>query len=467
MDVQCIIEEAWAKVNIFHNFRSKQYNLRFRLRFHFQGEQTLDLSKSKVATPLTINFCNLTQVRQPNGPTRNIRRMQQAPYPLTKLPPPSAASALPQHSRNGPSIVVNVIVHSHSQPNVPQLPATPQKATNSKSNSTKSSPPTSSNGGGGNGKRSHKQSKSKQNANNNNNNDIESYPTSTSTSTNLARQFLNNLNIFGTKSTTHLSAQQHQQQAGTVGAPSSSSQHHHHQQQQNQSTASATTTSNGCHQNKLTSMGTAPSYHRTDSHRSRSRTRSDHYTDNESMKSVRRPSVDTVSTYLSHESKESSLSRNIGSVSDLLDCSIGSDDVFVPPPPPRPQQIAGSIVGVDAASDTISRFVRVVDPPKWPNAQPCPMCLDELRHNSQNPAISLSRCQHLMHLQCLNELIIIQQQDAYKSLYIECPVCGIVYGEKIGNQPAGTMTWIIIPKNLPGHEGQNTIQIVYKYVGMA
>lgn len=90
------------------------------------------------------------------------------------------------------------------------------------------------------------------------------------------------------------------------------------------------------------------------------------------------------------------------------------------------------------------------------------MCLEELRHDSRNPAISLSRCQHLMHLQCLNELIISQQHDAQKNLYIECPVCGIVYGEKIGNQPIGTMSWIIIPKSLPGHEGQNTIQIIYE-----
>lgn len=119
-------------------------------------------------------------------------------------------------------------------------------------------------------------------------------------------------------------------------------------------------------------------------------------------------------------------------------------------------------VGVDPASDMISRFVRVVDPPKWPHAQPCPMCLEELVHNPQNPAISLSRCQHLMHLQCLNELIISQQSDPQKSLYIECPVCGIVYGEKIGNQPVGTMSWKILQRNLPGHEGQNTIEIVYE-----
>lgn len=39
-----------------------------------------------------------------------------------------------------------------------------------------------------------------------------------------------------------------------------------------------------------------------------------------------------------------------------------------------------------------------------------------------------------------------------------------VYGEKIGDQPPGTMSWIVIPRSLPGHEGQNTIQITYKWV---
>ena len=110
----------------------------------------------------------------------------------------------------------------------------------------------------------------------------------------------------------------------------------------------------------------------------------------------------------------------------------------------------------------ISRFVRVVDPPKWPHAQPCPMCMDELRHNAQNPAISLSRCQHLMHLECLNELIRSQQRENHLNLYIECPVCGIVYGEKIGTQPSGNMSWVVLQKSLPGHEGLNTIQIIYK-----
>lgn len=63
MEVQCMIEDAWSK-----------------------GEQALDLSKTHLAMPFTINFCNLTQTRHPSGPIRTIRRVQQAPYPLVKLP---------------------------------------------------------------------------------------------------------------------------------------------------------------------------------------------------------------------------------------------------------------------------------------------------------------------------------------------------------------------------------------------
>uniref|UniRef100_A0A6B2E7B7 E3 ubiquitin-protein ligase n=1 Tax=Phlebotomus kandelakii TaxID=1109342 RepID=A0A6B2E7B7_9DIPT len=350
MEVQCVIEEAWAK-----------------------GEQTLDLSKTHLGLPLVINFCNLTQIRHPNGPVRTIRRIQQAPYPLVKVPQDS----LPGHP----------VPSRPCGPQQPPLPI-PPKTTNPRPGPSSQPMPIPSSATGT--KSRLKPSKSSENS-----------------TTNLARQILNNLNIFGTKPEAH---------------------------------------------QRSASM-----------HRSRSRTRGNSLldTDSSSTKSGRRrPSVDTVSTYLSHESNKSA--HTIGSVSDLLDCSIGSDDVFS-----SNSHISGSIVGVDPASDMISRFVRVVDPPKWPHAQPCPMCMEELRHNPQNPAISLIRCQHLMHLECLNEMIINQQKDNQsilrfqQALYIECPVCGIVYGEKIGNQPSGTMSWIIIPKSLPGHDGQNTIQIVY------
>ncbi|CAH0585409.1 unnamed protein product [Chrysodeixis includens] len=57
------------------------------------------------------------------------------------------------------------------------------------------------------------------------------------------------------------------------------------------------------------------------------------HTDTEcsSTRSGRRHSVDTVSTYLSHESKESLQQASVG---ELLNCSGGSDDVFEAPPPP-------------------------------------------------------------------------------------------------------------------------------------
>lgn len=64
MEVQCLIESAWAK-----------------------GEQTIDISKTYLGFPYIINFCNLTQIRANTGYVRNIRRIQQAPYPLVKLSP--------------------------------------------------------------------------------------------------------------------------------------------------------------------------------------------------------------------------------------------------------------------------------------------------------------------------------------------------------------------------------------------
>lgn len=398
MEVQCVIEEAWAK-----------------------GEQTVDLLKTFVNLPLKINFCNLTQVRQSSGQVRNIRRIQQAPYPLIKLskqqPPP-----LPQKQPLPPPLPPSKHHQYHQQQQQQQLQM--QQSHLQQSHLQQSHLQQSCS-------KSDKKLKSNKNQNVN----------ECHTTTNLARQILNNLNIFG-----------------------GSHSHNHHSNSNNSSCGSSQNSDRSTSLHHQNNLKRDHRYHRslTSERRSRSRTRSESLIldpDTGSLTSGRRPSVDTVSTYLSHESKESDSrgSHNkFGSV-DLLDCSIGSDDVFQPA-----LLIPGSIVGVDADSDMISRFVRVVHPPKWPNhIQPCPMCMEELRHNSQNPTISLSRCQHLMHLQCLNELIISQHNNHNQNLYIECPVCGIVYGEKMGNQPNGTMTWISIPKSLPGHENLHTIQITY------
>ncbi|XP_075154370.1 deltex E3 ubiquitin ligase [Haematobia irritans] len=481
MEVQCIIEDAWSK-----------------------GEQTLDLYGTS-SLPYTINFCNLTQTRQPSGPIRTIRRTQQAPYPLVKLTSQQAQQLNPQTNysdygpkRNNTLPKLSVKTHcvenkKHHQPHMHRLA----------SNGVFSMPTPSG------GRQQHSlpsPSSAHQTPQSQPNTSRKSGKRNGELSTANLRQILNNLNIFGSSSSKHQSSSHNH---AILASSSSSGSNNQHSQPFSHS-SSVLTSSMSSHHSRC-SEGSLQSKHssRMSMHRSRSRTRASD-TDTNSMKSHRRPSVDTVSTYLSHESKESLRSRNFAiSVNDLLDCSLGSDEVFVPSlpttasmtsasvsliterapaPPPIPssvsvcgavatsgtssiishsssssqqQPIAGSIVGVDPASDMISRFVKVVDPPQWPNAQPCPMCMEELVHNAQNPAIALSRCQHLMHLQCLNGMIIAQQNEMNKNLFIECPVCGIVYGEKIGNQPNGTMSWSILSKSLPGHEGQNTIQIVY------
>ncbi|XP_043241701.1 probable E3 ubiquitin-protein ligase DTX2 [Amphibalanus amphitrite] len=63
MDVQCLVEAVWSL-----------------------GEQTVDVSNVFAHLPYIINFCNLTQVKKTSGFVRQIRRAQQAAYPLTKVP---------------------------------------------------------------------------------------------------------------------------------------------------------------------------------------------------------------------------------------------------------------------------------------------------------------------------------------------------------------------------------------------
>ena len=432
MEVQCVVEEAWSK-----------------------GEQALDLSTTHLGMPFTINFGNLTQTRHPSGPIRTIRRIQQAPYPLVKLPiiqqPPVnnyQASTNRRMMMQAPNVISQPpplppakSMSSLSRPALP-VPLVPEKASStmtlqsqhslqtnaskkSSNHLTKSSKyhqgTLISTGGSTKGHSTHEPS------------------SSSHSTTNLARQLLSNLNIFSSSGKSSSSSSQSNSHSNHS---SHNNQHSNHSNQphpqynhrHSPSSSSSHSLSSDYRHQRSVSM-----------HRSRSRTRGgvgEHLIDSDtsSMKSStrRRPSVDTVSTYLSHESNKSDRSRMsqmCGSVSDLLDCSLGSDDVFsmaaAPPPPPRPisrsvhlgstrsvgnivDTVAGSIVGVDPASDMISRFVKVTDPPKWPHGHPCPMCMTEMRHNPQNPAICLIRCQHLMHLECLNELIINQQKENEK-----------------------------------------------------
>ncbi|XP_066254335.1 protein deltex [Euwallacea similis] len=337
MDIQCLIEEAWA-----------------------QGDQTIDMSKTHLGFPYVINFSNLTQMWLANGYVRSVRRMKQAPYPLVKvrleeLAPVTgrrnadirkSCSHGPQQNQSAKVIGTSAALNSSTEPTTKKLVS---------------------------------KKKSKNNGKNGND-----------TPTNLAKVILSNLNIFGHKS----------------------------------ANVSPTGSTQRIDNSILLDA------------------------DSSSTKSGRRPSLDTVSTYLSQESRES---QATASTADLINCS-GSDDGLV-----DGLDNVSSIVGLDPASATISRFVRVSKPSEWAPRQPCPLCRQTLKPSLVVIALP---CNHVLHLDCLN-YSLTELQEAGDELHIQCSVCGCVYGEKHGNQPPGTMEWGVVERSLPGYQNFRTIQIVY------
>ncbi|KAK9719906.1 WWE domain [Popillia japonica] len=325
-DIQCLIEEAWAR-----------------------GDQTIDMSNTHLGFPYVINFNNLTQRWLTNGYVRSVRRVKQAPYPLVKIRLEELTCIT---GRRGVDI---------------------RKSGRNGTNSGKN--PSMANSIDNNPKKNVNSKKKTQNKTKNGNE-----------SSNIARTILNN--IFGHKS------------------------------------------SNQANQNE-----------------NKSNKDSVLDADSSSTKSGRRTSLDTVSTYLSQESRES---QATSSTADLLNCSANSDDGIENDSVP-------SIIGIDPASAIISRFVRVSQQEEWAPRQPCPACRELLKPSLVVVALP---CNHFVHLDCLN-YELTQQQVRGPQLHIQCAVCGCIYGEKHGNQPPGTMEWGIVDRALPGHLHCRTIKIVY------
>lgn len=152
----------------------------------------------------------------------------------------------------------------------------------------------------------------------------------------------------------------------------------------------------------------------------------------------RRLSVATVSTYVSHGSEQSV----------LLMCA------------DEPQAGAEEVL-----QQLLSTYTTSVDPSVWPTAA-CPLCRSQLVPDrasdssvssavpdSVGSVLQLNRCCHLVHQECLC-------QHTFQKSFIECLCCGMVYGEKHGNQPPGRMTTRLLPIPLPGYL-ENTIEISY------
>nr|XP_015199978.1 PREDICTED: probable E3 ubiquitin-protein ligase DTX3 isoform X2 [Lepisosteus oculatus] len=81
----------------------------------------------------------------------------------------------------------------------------------------------------------------------------------------------------------------------------------------------------------------------------------------------------------------------------------------------------------------------------------CSICMGEMVERT-----TLDRCGHAFCRTCLDRAFQVKRA---------CPVCRLVYGQLIGNQPAnGTMTVERDPDlELPGHEGYGCIFIIYSF----
>ncbi|CAB0032074.1 unnamed protein product [Trichogramma brassicae] len=415
MEVQCLIEESWAR-----------------------GEQEIDVSKTYLGFPYIINFCTLTQVRCCTGYVRPIRRVLQAPYPLVKV----SWDELHSIVSRWPAIVCNNNNNNNNNNTISK--------TSSSSSSTKTSSSNKKQSSSGNPKKNGKKNKNGEHG-----------------SSNLARVILSNFNIFGHHNKQNVEPepqlqhqerqpqrQQHQLQQ-TNGASIEKRpvlQQQRHNNNSNNASNHQTTLRRGA------SSGSWDQHQHQHHHLQSSSSSSMLDVDSSSTKSGRRPSVDTVSTYLSHEAAQPGL--------NLLDTSLGSgagseDSVFVRPSPhllsdelPARNvvvQESNAVVGVDAASDVISHYVKVVESD---GGDSCPICLGQ----PEPLTVELTRCRHRLHLACLNAMLSSQRPPC---MYIQCPVCRMIYGEKRGNQPHGLMNWTTLNRSLPGYPNCKTIQITY------
>jgi len=75
--------------------------------------------------------------------------------------------------------------------------------------------------------------------------------------------------------------------------------------------------------------------------------------------------------------------------------------------------------------------------------------------------ISLIRCQHKFHLNCVKVLL---ENQGPRNQNILCPDCGQIQKDNLGTMPEnGTMSYKVIPKGLPGYEDYHSIQITYNF----
>ncbi|CAL8382547.1 unnamed protein product [Boreogadus saida] len=78
----------------------------------------------------------------------------------------------------------------------------------------------------------------------------------------------------------------------------------------------------------------------------------------------------------------------------------------------------------------------------------CPVCMDQFTNRTTLP------CNHALCPQCLENLV--------RKMGPTCPICKALFGELMGDQPDGRMTYESQRTSLPGFQGQGNILIKYK-----
>lgn len=82
------------------------------------------------------------------------------------------------------------------------------------------------------------------------------------------------------------------------------------------------------------------------------------------------------------------------------------------------------LAGIDAISEQISKYVQVVEHSSGVSCK-CPVCLSECIPGGQNNArmvVALSRCNHQIHLDCLNSMLK-SQPNAHQVKIVSAADC--------------------------------------------
>lgn len=196
----------------------------------------------------------------------------------------------------------------------------------------------------------------------------------------------------------------------------------------------------------------------------------------------RRGSSETVSTYISQDSDSKDnlmdLDEPSTSSSSSTRCTRshpnGLHSMGTSPPGASASSFMGGGVGGKRKRDPptslsiplpplVQRFCSPAQDVPLPN-QTCPICMCDFEPGSgpDGQPYAMKGCGHINHLACLISMVQHSSKEG-KASHLQCPSCMMIYGEKTGNQPVGTMTDTIIRLSLPGYPGCSTIQITYTF----